>query len=158
MQWSWSLNGVLTNMRYIVFSWLRTTTVSQLFEHALPEVKIACFMRYLCVLASEESLLQLVCCLSVLILKLKWVRIAMRYLWDNAVFQLVDNYHNKSDGLACKLRQPCCRPGYSSIDYERMLIESQELCVCVSVWVCLLICKCVCVCLHACVCVCVVCV
>lgn len=33
--------------------------------------------------------------------------------------QLIDNYHNKSDGLACKLTQPCCRPGYSSIDYDR---------------------------------------
>lgn len=40
------------------------------------------------------------------------------------LMMLVDNYHNKSDGLACKLRQPCCRPGYSSIDYEEYMVNS----------------------------------
>ncbi|XP_076462495.1 tyrosine-protein kinase SYK-like [Babylonia areolata] len=52
-----------------------------------------------------------------------------RYAIDNGprfefLMMLVDNYHNKSDGLACKLRQPCCRPGYSSIDYEEYMINN----------------------------------
>ncbi|KAL8577790.1 hypothetical protein ACOMHN_001659 [Nucella lapillus] len=40
------------------------------------------------------------------------------------IMMLVDNYHNKSDGLACKLRLPCCRPGYSSIDYEEYMVNN----------------------------------
>lgn len=44
----------------------------------------------------------------------------------DCLMMLVDNYHNKSDGLACKLRQPCCRPGYSSIDYEQYMIHSSS--------------------------------
>ncbi|KAK7099739.1 tyrosine-protein kinase SYK-like [Littorina saxatilis] len=42
----------------------------------------------------------------------------------DCLMMLVDNYHNKSDGLACKLRMPCCRPGYSSIDYEQYMIHN----------------------------------
>lgn len=42
------------------------------------------------------------------------------------LMMLVDNYHNKSDGLACKLTQPCCRPGYSSIDYDQYMIHNLD--------------------------------
>nr|KAG5713979.1 hypothetical protein BaRGS_020307 [Batillaria attramentaria] len=44
----------------------------------------------------------------------------------DCLMMLVDNYHNKSDGLACKLTQPCCRPGYSSIDYEQYMIHNLD--------------------------------
>lgn len=44
----------------------------------------------------------------------------------DCIMMLVDNYHNKSDGLACKLTQPCCRPGYSSIDFEEYMIHNLD--------------------------------
>ncbi|KAK7099740.1 tyrosine-protein kinase SYK-like [Littorina saxatilis] len=39
----------------------------------------------------------------------------------DCLMMLVDNYHNKSDGLACKLKQPCCRPGFSSNDFDQYI-------------------------------------
>ncbi|XP_025111038.1 tyrosine-protein kinase SYK-like isoform X2 [Pomacea canaliculata] len=45
----------------------------------------------------------------------------------DCLMMLIDNYHNKSDGLACKLTQPCCRPGYSSIDYDQYMIHNTRM-------------------------------
>ena len=34
------------------------------------------------------------------------------------LFQLIDHYHNKQDGLLCKLSEPCPSPGFDPVQLQ----------------------------------------
>ncbi|KAL5021706.1 hypothetical protein ScPMuIL_000861 [Solemya velum] len=42
------------------------------------------------------------------------------------VIMLVDHYHNKQDGLLCKLSTPCCCPGYDKKKYQKYLENASD--------------------------------